>query len=203
MTEHLPARREDGIVLGVDESFDSLRLLKMNGVISDTGLNIEKLVVRSEEDGDLLRPVLTLEQYGQMGAMFGQAEQDIIWLIGDWLNCGEKIYGDDFHQIAEDVGLQPATLSNRRAICARIPPSRRRKGVVFSTHAEVAYKSPNEQRMWLKKVADNHWSRARLRDEIDAAEAEQENGAAPPAGRKAHSEVECTCPICGKTHIAS
>lgn len=169
----------------------ALRGLEAAGAITPMGFVSKKLVA------------LTPEEYESIGVMLGHVARYIdekrdqaAWLIGDWLNMGEKIYGDDFYQVAEVLQLAPQTLTNRRSICSRIPRSQRKQGVTFSTHAEVAYVTPEEREVWLTKAKQGDWSARRLREERKLSEAASSNGDGTVAG----SEVLCTCPTCGSIH---
>jgi hypothetical protein len=156
-----------------------LAALERAEVITDLGLVQSKLMS------------LSYEEYEALGAMLGHAERAVIWLIGDYLNLGEKLYGDDFYQAAEAIGLRPQTMTNRRSICSRIPLSRRMPGVDFSHHAEVAYLSPEEQQKWLKRAKEEGWSVRQLRDEI--------RGDGNDLPLSVEPEM-CQCPTCGNLH---
>lgn len=112
----------------------------------------------------VLPPELPWDQYEALAAMFGQLHRTSSWLIGDLLNFGEKVYGEKYTQAAVLTGLADQTLMNYASVCAHVPRSRRRATLPFSVHAEVAYKTPQEQEEWLKKAVENRWTRAQLRD---------------------------------------
>jgi hypothetical protein len=130
---------------------EALAALERAGAITPVGLVASKLAG------------LTIDEYEMLGRALGRAEAGIIWLVGDYLNIGEKVYGDDFYQVADAVGLAPQTLTNRRSICDRVPRSRRRLGLTFSHHAEVAYLEPEEQKRWLKQAEQEQMTVSTLR----------------------------------------
>jgi hypothetical protein len=139
-------------------------------------------------NGLFLPEDLSYEQYESIGALLGALHQMNAFLIGDWLNYGEHAYGEKYAQAATRVGLSPQTLTNYASIANRVPPSRRRLGVSFSLHAEVAALSPNEQRHWLKVAATESLSKMELRERI------RPQGELPPAG------VVTACPACGREY---
>ena len=151
--------------------------LESNGAITPTALK--------------LPPETTLDQCVALAGMFGQLHRTSAWLIGDLMLHTEKVHGETYPQVAEATGLSPGTLHNYTSVCSRIPRSRRRAAVPFSTHAEVAYLEPEDQDKWLKEAQDNKWTKAELRDARN-----KEDGNPPPA-----VEVVCTCPTCGNTHM--
>jgi hypothetical protein len=158
-----------------------------------------ELLADLEKSGAATLTSLTLptdlpwEQYESLAFMLGQLHRTSAWLIGDLLNFGEKVYGETYAQAAEATGLSPGTLQNYTSVCSRIPRSRRRAAVPFSTHAEVAYKEPEEQEEWLNRAEQQRWTkaelRAQMRHEIEGTVQNDGLPKLPPAGT--------VCPACG------
>lgn len=136
-----------------------------------------------------LPPDISYDKCEALASMFGQLHRTSAWLIGDLLNHIERVYGETYAQAAEATGLSKGALMNYTSVCGRIPRSRRRPKVPFSTHMEVAYLEPIEQEKWLKQAEANSWTKEELR----AARTSQ-NTPAPAL-------VECTCPTCGHKHV--
>lgn len=103
------------------------------------------------------------ELYVDIGTLLGNVNRRCQWLIGDWLVLVEDIFPDRYSQAAEATRLSPTTLANRASVCRKIPSERRRAGVPFGVHAEVAYMTPAEQKRWLDKAEKSDWSRSDLR----------------------------------------
>jgi hypothetical protein len=135
----------------------------------------------------ILSPDISYEQCEALASMLGQLHRTSQWLIGDLLNHIERVYGETYAQAAEITGLSKGALMNYTSVCGRIPRSRRRANVPFSTHMEVAYLEPDEQEHWLKEAAANKWTKEELR-----IARKQDD---PPA-----VEVSCMCPTCGNQH---
>ena len=87
----------------------------------------------------------TLEECGAYLEGLLLMERTIHWLIGDLIVAMDARYGEDFAQVVDAVGYTVKTLRNDAWVCRKIPPSRRREGVSFSVHAEVAGMEPGDQ----------------------------------------------------------
>lgn len=149
-----------------------LRQLEEAGALTPTSLDLSS------------RPDLPLESCIALAAFFGQVNHASRWWIADLHEFVDLRHGEYVAQVMEATKLAPQTIENIISVGKRVPPSRRRDGVSFSSHAEVASLPPNDQRHWLKVAYDENLSkaelRARLRPEL------------PPA-------VEpLMCPHCGK-----
>lgn len=126
-------------------------------------------------------PELTYENWEQLGRaidIFGNAWQ---WWVGDWLNFGEALFGEDSAQAVDgdpqsryDVAhrvtsLEVGSLMNIRSVCAKVAKSRRRGELRYSHHVVVASLEPDEQTEWLQRAITNGWTRDELRSELKAA----------------------------------
>jgi hypothetical protein len=121
---------------------------------------------------------LPFEQWESLGRFLGRMDHAIRWWIGDWLNFGEEVYGEDSAQAVESTrgerydeaervtGLAPQTLMNISSVCRRIAKSRRRPELYFSTHEVVASLEPDEQKEWLDRAVTEEWSSHDLRAAI-------------------------------------
>lgn len=141
----------------------------------------------------ILPPDTSYEQCEALAAMLGQLHRTSQWLIGDLLNHIERVYGETYAQAAEVTGLSRGALMNYTWVCSKIPRSRRRAKVPFSTHMDVAALEPADQDRWLKEAEKNAWTKEQLR------QARQDDEGAPlPA-----TEVICVCPTCGHSHTVN
>jgi hypothetical protein len=117
--------------------------------------------------------------YERLGQFLGQLGQSYCWWVGDFLNYGEEVFGDDFYQIEDSINLHPQTQANYKSIAKHIPRSRRRGPLKFSTHAEVAYLEPKEREHWLDEAVRNRWTRQQLRDARADAKAGRDTKSGP------------------------
>ena len=71
------------------------------------------------------------------------------WAIGDWLNYGERVFGETYAQAAAISGRTVRTLYNLSYIARKIPPERRVERLDIGHHDVVAPLPPDEQRRFL------------------------------------------------------
>ena len=128
-------------------------------------------------------PDLPWESFENLGRFLGVLKSASSFWVGDLLNAGEALYGEQYAQVEAVLGISHQTLLNLQSVCRRVPKSIRRSDVTFSVHAEVAALEPNAQRHWLAEASKRGMSKAELRSEIHS------NGNVYPA------EVE-VCPTC-------
>jgi hypothetical protein len=132
------------------------------------------------DDVSLTLPALPYDEWEALGRLLGAVDKRVNWYIGDWINHGEALYGEQASQgveattserysIAESItGKEHGTLMNVASICGRIARERRRKELPFWVHAEVAALEPDEQVRWLEAAIEAGLSRGALRDAIRA-----------------------------------
>ena len=154
-----------------DSGMELVAALERAGALTPTHLDLSE------------RPDLPLESCMALAAFFGQINDASKWWIADLLEYVEMRYGEYLAQVAEATKRAPQTIENIISIGKRIPPSRRRHGVSFSTHAEVASLDPNDQRHWLKVAKEENLTKMELRARIKPEEL--------PTARTV------TCPHCG------
>lgn len=129
----------------------------------------------------------TYEDFTEICAFLGTLHDATKWYIVDAFLQGERLFGDDVYQAAEQLGKSPQTIQNWLTTGRKVPPSRRREGVKFEHHAIVAPLEPEEQKRWLKVAEEEQLSKERLRLRIQA---ERNGDVIPPA-------VE-VCETCGR-----
>lgn len=110
-----------------------------------------------------LPPEIGYEAYLNVGAALGAAHRSVAWCLADWINFGERAYGEKYADAIEVTKLNEQTLMNYAYVGRKIPPDRRVPGIPFGVHAELASLDPPEQVAWLDKVKQNGWKRAELR----------------------------------------
>lgn len=127
--------------------------------------SLRRLGAATETSLDL--PVdITYEQFEALGVVLGRAQRTVTWMIADWINHGEAVFGEKVAQAVEVTNLNPDTLDNYARVARKVPRERRIAGVPFGVHAEVAPLEPAEQKEWLGKAAANGWKREELRSHL-------------------------------------
>ena len=97
------------------------------------------------------------------------------WALADWARDGGDQGLGVLVDAAEEIGVAPRTLWNWASVARRIPAARRRPGLSFSHHAEVAALPAAMADRLLAAAAAAGWSVTRLRDEARTAALEAEN----------------------------
>jgi len=110
----------------------------------------------------------------QFGEKLQTYENAVQWAIGDWLNYGERTYGEEYAQAVEITGYKVKTLWQYAYVAKHVEYSTRVEVLSHKHHEVVAGLTPDEQRFWLERAAEGdgekRWSVATLRAAIkDAA----------------------------------
>lgn len=87
----------------------------------------------------------SFEQWLECGEFLKKAKGAVHFWIGDWLNYGEKRWGEKYLEAIEKTGYEYGTLRNDKWVAARIDLSRRRDKLSFDHHVTVADLEPEEQ----------------------------------------------------------
>ena len=106
------------------------------------------------------------EEWEKCGALLQQIEGAVQWWIGDWLNYGEHTYGEKYAQALDATGITLRTLESCAYVAAHVDTTRRRVGVGWTLHQDLASLPSDQQEDWLGKVVAGDWTRARLRTEL-------------------------------------
>ncbi|MFD0884580.1 LmbU family transcriptional regulator [Streptosporangium algeriense] len=122
---------------------------------------------------------LPYELWEKAGFRISAVANSSTWCLGDWLVYGRSRYTDRYRKAIEAIGLDYQTLRNYAWVSRRVDLSRRRDGLSFQHHAEVAALPPEEQDHWLDQAQRNGWTRSRLRQNLAALRQEK-----PEAGGK-------------------
>ena len=101
--------------------------------------------------------------YPRTGQLLGRIGRGVQWWIGDFLVQGQRMYGEKFAQGAEALEYDAKTLTNLAWVAERVASSRRRAGLSFAHHAEVAALEALEQETWLARAETEGWTRHQLR----------------------------------------
>ena len=100
---------------------------------------------------------MTFEEWQGIGLQLQLMHGSVGFWIGDWLNFGEKHYGETYTQAVEDTGLDYSTLSGYKWVSGAVETSRRRENLSFSCHREVAKLPPEKQIELLEKGEKEGW----------------------------------------------
>jgi hypothetical protein len=99
---------------------------------------------------------LSFEEWEELGQKLAPVGKSIGFIIGDWINYGEKHYGDKYEDAIKRTGMAYQTLRNYAYVSRRVQLSCRHDNLGFEHHYVVAkLKDPDDQRHWLQ-MADKH-----------------------------------------------
>jgi hypothetical protein len=110
-----------------------------------------------------LRPGMSFKEWSTLGCRLAHVSSASAWALGDWLLFGQRNYGRRYRVALQETNLDYQTLRNYAWVAGRFEPSRRRDGLSFQHHAEVAAMTESEQELWLRRAEAEHWSRNELR----------------------------------------
>jgi hypothetical protein len=134
----------------------------------------------------------SLQLWKVIGEQLFAVADSSTWWIADWLAFGESTFKDRYLEAAKKTQLNYQTLRNYTWVARRFELSRRRDGLTFGHHAEVAALDIPEQDYWLRKAEDFGWSRNKLRCEVRESLRERQNHAAGQAlGNGSCQAVDC------------
>jgi hypothetical protein len=148
---------------------------------------------------------LAVSEWVEQGRCLGAIGRGSAWWIGDWVRYGSVRYGDKYAAASQLTGYDVQSLMNMSYVASRFDASRRRSGLSFSHHAELAGLPPEDQELWLDRAEAGGLSVRALRAELrkarqrSAARAELARArlqAAPDPAPAEHGDV-LECPHCG------
>ena len=112
----------------------------------------------------LRRP--TLDEWTISGVGIRFAARVIHFAMGDWMLTGELEFGEDAFQELDAFDYADTTLATDRWVCSRIPLNRRREGLSWSHHVEVAPLDELEQEAAMDQAEAQGMSVRGLRDRV-------------------------------------
>ncbi len=91
--------------------------------------------------------------------------------LGDWLNYGERSYGEMYTQAVGATGYENKTLRNAKWVSSVYELSCRHDNLSFTHHQEAASLPPSQRADILTRAEREGWPAARLRREVRLASA--------------------------------
>jgi hypothetical protein len=139
---------------------------------------------------------IAADEWVAQGRRLGTIGRAVGWWIGDWLRYGNERFGERYARAARITGYDVQTLMNMVYVASRFDVSRRREGLSFSHHAEVAALGPGAQDHWLSQSESKRLSVRCLREELrrERALAKSARGELESGSR---DEPDVVCPECG------
>ena len=111
---------------------------------------------------------LSYDEWDALGQKLAPVGKTIGFIIGDWINYGEKRWGDKYEEALERTGLEYGTLRNYAHVARKVELSLRNDKLDYSLHATVAKLKTNEEKQhWLNMAEKHDLSVRRLRKSIN------------------------------------
>ena len=117
-----------------------------------------------------LPPGLAWAEWRRLGRQIFVIADSSAWWLGDWLIYGQNCYPNRYKRAVAETSLDYQTLRNYAWVARKVPVERRREGLGFQHHAEVAGLPAGEQDEWLSRAEEQGWARNELRRRIRAAQ---------------------------------
>ena len=87
------------------------------------------------------------------------------WWIGDMINRGEDLYGEEFGEVCGDT-LSTEMVSRYASVARRVPAQNRHPALSWSAHAAVARLPLADQRRMLTAAERHGWNSDQLRKQV-------------------------------------
>lgn len=110
----------------------------------------------------------TIDQWQQCGKVLHRMEGAVQFWIGDWVNYGERSYGEKYTAAVEATDLDRQTIENYAYVCRSIEFSRRRENLPYSVHLEVAHLASEVQEKILARASREELTVRAVRDLVRA-----------------------------------
>mgnify|MGYP001595147667 CR=1 FL=1 len=110
---------------------------------------------------------LAAPTWGSISGSIERVQDSANWWLGDWCLYGETAYGEEHSQYLPDREEGLASLKVYRWVALSIPPDRRRLGVSWSVHREVAGCDLEMQEQLLSMAEAEGWSCRRMREAVN------------------------------------
>lgn len=123
----------------------------------------------------------TYQQWEALGETLKEVEGAVHWWIGDWVNYGEKHYGETYAQAVEETPFTQGTIQNDAWVARSVETSRRREVLSFAHHQEVAPLPPQAQEDLLDRAEEEGWTRNQMRANVRRYRLEEAATLALPA----------------------
>ena len=110
---------------------------------------------------------LSFAEWDDLGQKLAPIGKSLGFILGDWINYGEKEFGQKYEEVVTRTGIPYQTLSNYAYVARKVELSCRQDNLGFEHHAVVAKLKPDQQEHWLEMTKDHNLSVRRLRKSIN------------------------------------
>ena len=129
--------------------------------IADPKFSITRTGIDFHED-------LTFDEWDALGQQLAPVGKSIGFIIGDWINYGEKRWGDKYEEALQRTGLAYQTLAQYAYVARKVQFYCRQEKLGIEHHMVVAkLKTADEQKYWLDMAVKHNLGKRRLRKSIN------------------------------------
>jgi hypothetical protein len=130
--------------------------------------------VHFERTGLVIDKVTSFKEWEEIGTFLQEAEKSVWWWIGDWLNFGERKFGETYTQALQETEYSYASLRKMKAVSERFEMGTRRAHLAWGHHKSVMYMEPQEREYWLDYAEENKIGERALQRAISIARLKEE-----------------------------
>lgn len=109
----------------------------------------------------------SFEEWIECGNFIKRARGAVHFWIGDWLNYGERKWGEKYKEAIQQTGFDYSTLRDDKWVTSQIPPERRKEALSFDHHRSVANLDEDEQDELLEKAVNENIATKDFRKVVD------------------------------------
>jgi hypothetical protein len=117
-----------------------------------------------DADGLKIKENTPFDKWEEMGRFLLNVQDRWQLYIGDWINFGEKKYGEKYAHAVNVTSLAYQTLNDFAWVAGKVPQENRRTELAFSFHKAVAPLSHANQKKLLQRAVDDKLTVRDLRD---------------------------------------
>jgi hypothetical protein len=107
----------------------------------------------------------TEDEWSEVGQTLLQIQGSIQWHLGDWLVYGDtREWGETYKRLAAQFEYEVQTLRVLAMVARSVHPLIRNQQLSFAHHRLVSGLSPEKQRRWLERAANEGWTISQLKE---------------------------------------
>ena len=114
--------------------------------------------IKATETGLIIPKTVSFDEWKQLGETLKRIERASQWWIGDWLNAGERNYGEMYSQVLDESELNYQALANYKWVAKSIEFSTRVENVSWTIHRQIASLPKDKQIKALKLAEKEEWT---------------------------------------------
>lgn len=95
---------------------------------------------------------MPMEAWTSAVEAIGAVAADSLWALGDLFTFGERVYGEEYAQVFDEMKYSEKTVKDSTWVCGVFPASRRHKALTFNHHKIVAGLEPKDREILLAQA---------------------------------------------------